>query len=65
MSDLDSDDTGDDEDVEEELEGSLDEEIELDEGDVDDIPDDSASLTAMRPGENARRRVEESCEVVA
>ncbi|MEJ2515234.1 MAG: hypothetical protein P8080_02685 [Gammaproteobacteria bacterium] len=61
MSELDSDDINDDE----ELDGNLDDdEVEMDEEDFDEALDEAQSLAAGRSGgENARRRVEEYLEM--
>jgi hypothetical protein len=59
MSDLDSDDISEDED----LEGNLGDEVDMDDEGLDDVLDDDISLAAKRPGENARRRVEEYLEM--
>ena len=59
MSDVDSDDINDDEDLEEGL-GSG---VEMDDEDLDGVLDDDVSAVGKRPGDNARRRVEEYLEM--
>ena len=59
MSDLDSDDISEDED----LEGNLGDEADMDDEDLDEALDDDVSVAAKLPGENARRRVEEYLEM--
>ena len=59
MSDQDSDDITDDEDLEE----GLDEEVEMDDEDFDGVLGDDVSVVDKRPDENARRRVEEYLEM--
>ncbi len=59
MSDLDSDDITDDEDLEEGLDG----EVEMDDEDFDGVLGDDVSVVDKRPDENARRRVEEYLEM--
>ena len=59
MSDPDSDDISEDEDLEE----GLAEEVNMDDEDFDGVLDDDVAVADKRPGENARRRVEEYLEM--